>query len=72
MKDMNIGKMSPALVLAAGLWLAGCDGEPQAEDGPPQALGERQMEPQQMENEGVQRPQQPGMPAADVKRTDDD
>ncbi|OOC09954.1 MULTISPECIES: hypothetical protein [Thioalkalivibrio] len=69
---MNIRKISPALLLAAGLWLAGCDGEPQAEDGPPQALGERQMEPQPTDNEGVRRPQQRGMPAADVKRTDDD
>ncbi|WP_038047113.1 hypothetical protein [Thioalkalivibrio sp. ALJ24] len=73
MKQRITGRITAiSVLLAGGLLLAGCNGEPEAEEGPPQSLGDRQMQPQPTEDEGVQRPQQPGMPAADVKRTDDD
>ncbi|WP_018994829.1 fimbrillin family protein [Thioalkalivibrio sp. ALJ2] len=57
------------LSVAATLVLAGCGGE-EEEANPPQGL-EQQMAPQDMSSDDARRPTNPGLPAADVKKSDD-
>ncbi|ADC72274.1 MULTISPECIES: hypothetical protein [unclassified Thioalkalivibrio] len=57
------------LSVAATLVLVGCGGE-EEEMNPPQGL-EQQMAPQDMSSDDARRPTNPGLPAADVKKSDD-
>ncbi|WP_018862776.1 MULTISPECIES: hypothetical protein [unclassified Thioalkalivibrio] len=57
------------LSMAATFVLVGCGGE-EEEMNPPQGL-EQQMAPQDMSSDDARRPTNPGLPAADVKKSDD-
>ncbi|WP_018878383.1 MULTISPECIES: hypothetical protein [unclassified Thioalkalivibrio] len=71
----EIQRATPLVIglTAVGLLALGCgNGAPEEESaGAPQSLGEGGLTPQDMSSDEARRPQQSGMPAADVKRTTD-
>ncbi|WP_018140012.1 hypothetical protein [Thioalkalivibrio sp. ALJ7] len=71
----EIQRAAPMVIglTAIGLLVLGCgSGEPeQSEAAPAQNLGEGGFTPQDMSNDEARRPQQSGMPNADVKRATD-
>ncbi|MGM0553781.1 MAG: hypothetical protein ACQETK_08290 [Pseudomonadota bacterium] len=58
-------------ILLASAGLAACQGAGDESQGAPAQGLEREMTPRDMSGDEARRPQQGGMPAADVKRTTD-
>lgn len=70
----EIQRATPLVIglTAVGLLALGCgSGEPEESDGAARSLEQGSITPQDMSSDEARRPQQSGMPAADVKRTTD-
>lgn len=72
----EIQRAAPLVIglTAVGLLALGCgsgNGEPEESTGPAQGLEQGGITPQDMSSDEARRPQQGGMPAADVKRATD-